>query len=89
MESTIAEINLRAVGLVAYFLTCTWNIFDKYDTWIVFARGLRGSFLNNVIGRNRSVLCERVAGPIPYQRAGYKSLRVAHSAYLNPSPGTN
>jgi len=85
MESTIAEINRVTVGWFAYFRHCTWNIFDKYD-WIVRTR-LRRQLLKRH-RTNPKRLCRTRRWPNTYfSERGYKSLRVAHSAYVESLTG--
>lgn len=87
MEATIVQINRVTVGWFAYFRHCTWNIFDKYD-WMV-RRRLRRQLLKRH-RRNPKRLNRNTRWPNAYfSERGYKSLRVAHSAYVQSLEGTH
>jgi len=87
MKATIAEINRVTVGWFAYFRHCTWNIFDKYDGMI------RQRLRRQLLKRHRTNpkrICRKQRWPNAYfSEYGYKSLRVAHSAYVESLKGTH
>jgi RNA-directed DNA polymerase len=84
LETTIAQINRVTVGWFAYFRHCTWNIFDKYDGMV--RKRLRRQLLKRH-RRNPKRLCRTHRWPNAYfSERGYRSLRMAHSAYVQSLP---
>ena len=87
MKATIAEINRVTVGWFAYFRHCTWNIFDKYDGMV------RQRLSRQLVKRHRTNperICRKQRWSNAYfSERGYKSLRVAHSAYVESFKGTH
>lgn len=87
LEATIVQINRVTVGWFAYFRHCTWNIFDKYDGMI--RKRLRRQLLKRH-RRNPKRLTSKVRWQdVYFSERGYKSLRVAHSAYVQSLDGTH
>lgn len=87
MEATITQINRVTVGWLAYFRHCTWNIFDKYDGMV--RKRLRRQLLKRH-RRNPKRLPRTQRWPNAYfSERGYKSLRIAHSAYVQSLSGTH
>jgi len=85
LEATIAEINRVTVGWFAYFRHCTWNIFDKYDGMV--RKRLRRQLLKRH-RRNPKRLCRTHRWPnVYFSERGYRSLRLAHSAYVQSLQG--
>ena len=85
MEATIAQINRVTVGWFSYFRHCTWNIFDKYDGMV--RKRLRRQLLKRH-RRNPKRLCRTHRWPNAYfSERGYRSLRLAHSAYVQSLDG--
>ena len=87
LESTIAEINRVTVGWFAYFRHCTWNIFDKYDGM------LRKRLRRQLLKRHRTNpkrLCRTHRWPNAYfSGRGFKSLREAHTRYVQSLDGNH
>jgi RNA-directed DNA polymerase len=80
MEATIREINRVTVGWFRYFRHCTWNIFDKYDGMV--RKRLRRQLLKRH-RRNPKRLSRTRRWPNAYfSERGYRSLRLAHSTYV-------
>ena len=87
LEATIAQINRVTVGWFSYFRHCTWNIFDKYDGMV--RKRLRRQLLKRH-RRNPKRLCRTHRWPNAYfSERGYRSLRLAHSAYVQSLDGTH
>ena len=87
LEATIVELNRVTVGWFAYFRHCTWNIFDKYDGMI--RKRLRRQLLKRH-RNNPARLCRTHRWPNAYFRAcGFKSLRDAHTRYVQSLTGTH
>ena len=87
METTIVELNRVTVGWFNYFRHCTWNIFDKYDRMI--RKRLRRQLLKRH-RRNPRRLCRTHRWPNDYFRErGFKSLREAHSRFVQSLIGTH
>ena len=85
LEATIAQINRVTVGWFSYFRHCTWNIFDKYDGMV--RKRLRRQLLKRH-RRNPKRLCRTHRWPNAYfSERGYRSLRLAHSAYVQSLDG--
>jgi len=85
MEATIAEINRVTVGWFAYFRHCTWNIFDKYDGMI--RKRLRRQLMKRH-RKNPRRLCRQHRWPNAYfSERGFKSLRAAHTRYVQSLTG--
>jgi RNA-directed DNA polymerase len=86
-DATIAQINRVTVGWFAYFRHCTWNIFDKYDGMI--RKRLRRQFLKRN-RRNPKRLSRKHRWPNAYfTERGYRSLRVAHTRYVQSLEGNH
>ncbi|WP_431197880.1 IS110 family transposase [Rhodopirellula bahusiensis] len=82
--SKIARVT---VGWFSYFRHCTWNIFDKYDGMV--RKRLRRQLLKRH-RRNPKRLCRTHRWPNAYfSERGYRSLRLAHSAYVQSLDGTH
>jgi RNA-directed DNA polymerase len=85
LEATIIEINRVTVGWFAYFRHCTWNIFKPYDQMI--RRRLRRQLLKRHrrnperLNRNNRWLNAY------FSERGYRSLQIAHSAYVQSLEG--
>jgi len=87
LEATIADINRVTVGWFAYFRHCTWNIFDTYDGMV--RKRLRRQLLKRH-RRNPERLCRKRRWPnVYFSERGYKSLRMAHSAYVRSLQGAH
>ena len=87
LEATITEINRVTVGWFRYFRHCTWNIFDKYDGMV--RNRLRRQLLKRH-RRNPKRLCRTHRWPNAYfTERGYRSLRTAHSGYVQSLRGTH
>ena len=87
METTIVELNRVTVGWFNYFRHCTGNIFDKYDRMI--RKRLRRQLLKRH-RRNPRRLCRTHRWPNDYFRErGFKSLREAHSRFVQSLIGTH
>lgn len=87
LESQIAEINRVTVGWFAYFRHCTWNIFDRYDGMI--RKRLRRQLLKRH-RTNPKRVCRTHRWPNAYfSERGFKSLREAHSAYVQSLHGVH
>ena len=87
LNATIAEINRVTVGWFTYFRHCTWNIFDKYDGMI--RKRLRRQLLKRH-RKNPMRLCRTDRWPNAYfTERGYRSLRTAHSAYVQSLAGNH
>ncbi len=87
LEATIAQINRVTVGWFSYFRHCTCNIFDKYDGMV--RKRLRRQLLKRH-RRNPERLCRTHRWPNAYfSERGYRSLRLAHSAYVQSLEGTH
>ena len=85
LNTTIAEINRVTVGWFAYFRHCTWNIFDKYDGMV--RKRLRRQLLKRH-RRNPKRLCRTHRWQNTYfSERGYRSLRIAHSTYVQSLQG--
>jgi len=85
IKATIAQINRVTVGWFAYFRHCTWNIFDKYDGMV--RKRLRRQLLKRH-RRNPQRLCRTHRWPNAYfTERGYRSLRTAHSGYVQSLTG--
>jgi len=87
LEATIAEINRVTVGWFTYFRHCTWNIFDKYDGMI------RTRLRRQLLKRHRNNpqrLCRTHRWPNTFfTECGYRSLRTAHTGYVQSLRGTH
>ena len=85
LKATIAEINRVTMGWFNYFRHCTWNIFDKYDGMI------RKRLRRQLLKRHRSNpkrLCRTHRWPNAYfTERGYRSLRTAHTGYVQSLRG--
>ena len=85
LNSTIADINRVSVGWFNYFRHCTWNIFDKYD------RMIRKRLRRQLLKRHRTNpkrLCRTHRWPnIYFRERGFKSLREAHTRYVQSLNG--
>lgn len=87
LEATIREINRATAGWFVYFRHCTWNIFDKYDGMI--RKRLRRQLLKRY-RRNPKRLSRTRRWPNAYfLERGYRSLRLAHSSYVQSLEGTH
>lgn len=87
IEATITEINRVTVGWFTYFRHCTWNIFDKYDGMV--RKRLRRQLLKRH-RRNPQRLCRTHRWPNAYfTECGYRSLRTAHSGYVQSLRGSH
>lgn len=87
LKATIAQINRATQGWFNYFRHCTWNIFDKYDGMI--RKRLRRQLLKGH-RRNPKGLCRTQRWPNAYfEECGYRSLRAAHSKYVQSLQGTH
>ena len=87
LEATIAEINRVTVGWFTYFRHCTWNIFDKYDGMV--RKRLRRQLLKRH-RLNPQRLCRTHRWPNAYfTERGYRSLRTAHSGYVQSLGGNH
>lgn len=87
IEETISKLNCVTIGWFNYFRHCTWNIFDKYDGMI------RKRLRRQLLKRNRNNpkrLCRTHRWPNAYfTERGYRSLRAAHSGYVQSLRGTH
>lgn len=87
LECTIAKINRVTVGWFNYFRHCTWKIFDRYDQR-VRTRLRRQLMRRHRINPNR--LCRNHRWPNAYfTELGYKSLRDAHTQYVQSLRGNH
>jgi RNA-directed DNA polymerase len=87
MQATIAQINRITAGWFVYFRHCTWNIFDQYDQMI--RRRLRRQLLKRH-RLNPERLCRNKRWPNAYfTQCGFKSLREAHTRYVQSLAGTH
>jgi RNA-directed DNA polymerase len=87
IEATITSINRVTIGWFNYFRHCTWNIFDKYDGMI--RQRLRRQLLKRH-RRNPLRLSRTLRWPnIYFTECGYRSLRTAHSGYVQSLRGTH
>lgn len=87
LEATIVQINRVTVGWFTYFRHCTWNIFDKYDGMV--RKRLRRQLLKRH-RRNPQRLSRTQRWPNAYfTERGYRSLRTAHSGYVQSLPGAH
>lgn len=86
LECTIAKINRVTIGWFNYFRHCTWNIFDRYDGMI--RKRLRRLLLKRH-RLNPLRQCRTQRWPNAYfSEHGYKSLRDAHTRYVQSLRGT-
>ena len=80
MEETLSKLNRVTTGWFNYFRHCTWNIFDKYDGMI--RKRLRRQLLKRH-RNNPKRLSRTQRWPNSYfTERGYKSLRHAHTRYV-------
>jgi len=87
MAATIAQINRSTIGWFTYFRHCTWNIFDRYDRMI--RKRLRRQLLKRH-RRNRKRLSRTERWPNAYfEGQGFRSLRSAHTRYVQSLEGTH
>lgn len=87
LEATIAQINRITVGWFTYFRHCMWNTFDKYDQ-LVRTR-LRRQLLKRH-RRNPQRLSRTHRWPNAYfTDLGYRSLRTAHTEYVQSLQGNH
>jgi len=87
LEATIVQINRVTVGWFAYFRHCTWNIFGTYDGMI------RKRLRRQPLKRHRTNperLCRTHRWPNAYfSERGFKSLREAHTRYVQSLTGNH
>lgn len=87
LESMISKINRVTVGWFNYFRHCTWNIFDGYDQMVRIR--LRRLLLKRH-RRNPKRQSRTQRWPNAYfTERGYKSLRDAHTRYVQSLRGTH
>ncbi len=87
LEYTIALINRVTVGWFNYFRHCTWNIFDQYDG-MVRKRLRRQLMKRHRLNPKRQ--CRTHRWPNAYfTELGYKSLRDAHTRYVQSLSGNH
>ena len=87
LEATIQKINRVTAGWFNYFRHCTWNIFDKYDRMI--RKRLRRQLLKRH-RRNPKRLSRTTHWPNAYfTERGFRSLRTAHSEYVQSLEGNH
>jgi len=85
MRATIAQINRVTRGWFTYFRHCTWNIFSDYDGMI--RRRLRRQLLKRH-RLNRKRLSRTRRWPNAYfEELGYRSLRLAHTTFVQSRDG--
>lgn len=87
IQSTIAQLNRVTVGWFTYFRHCMWNIFDPYDRLI--RKRLRRQLLKRH-RRNPKRLSRTQRWPNSFfSDHGFKSLRCAHTAYVQSLAGNH
>jgi RNA-directed DNA polymerase len=87
LESMISQINHVTLGWFNYFRHCTWNIFDAYDQMV--RKRLRRLLLTRH-RRNPKRQSRTERWPNAYfTERGYKSLRDAHTRYVQSLRGTH
>jgi RNA-directed DNA polymerase len=87
LEATISQINRVTIGWFLYFRHCMWNIFDKYDGMV--RKRLRRQLLKRH-RRNPQRLSRTRRWPNAYfTELGYRSLRAAHTEYVQSLRGTH
>ena len=86
-EATIAEINRVTMGWFTYFRHCTWNIFDKYDGMI--RKRLRRQLLKRHRRNPKRLSRTRRWPNVYFSERGYRSLRLAHTTYVQSLQGVH
>lgn len=87
LEWTIAKINRVSIGWFNYFRHCTWNIFDKYDQ-MVRTRLRRLLLKRHRLNPMRQSRTHRWPNAY-FTEFGYKSLRDAHTWYVQSLRGNH
>ena len=85
LEFTLQQLNSVFQGWFNYFRHCTWNIFDAYDARV--RKRLRRMLLKRH-RVNRKRLSRTVRWPNAYFTShGFRSLREAHTRFVQPLAG--